>query len=59
VSGGSEELIVFPQHALLIVTERLREQQAQGVRMPEGMELDELALRILVAAQTGQIPHLS
>lgn len=59
MSGGSEELIVFPQHALLIVTERLREQQAQGVRMPEEMELDELALRILVAAQTGQIPHLS
>jgi hypothetical protein len=37
----------------------LREQQLQGVKMPEGMELDELALRILVAAQTGQIPHLS
>jgi hypothetical protein len=56
---GSAELIAFPQHALLIVAERLREQQAEGVRMPEGIELDELALRILVAAETGQIPHLS
>jgi hypothetical protein len=29
--------IVIPEHALLIVEERLREQQAEGVRMPEGM----------------------
>lgn len=35
-------------HALLIVEKRLREQQAEGVRMREGMELDELALRILM-----------
>jgi hypothetical protein len=26
------------------VEERLREQEAEGVRMPEGMSLDELAL---------------
>lgn len=38
--------------------ERLREQQAEGVRMPEGMPLDKLALRILIAAQTAQIPEL-
>jgi hypothetical protein len=44
------EPIVFPEHALFIVEERLREQQAEGVRMPEGMALDELALRILIAA---------
>jgi hypothetical protein len=50
--------IVFPAHALLIVEERLREQQAEGVRMPAGMPLDELALRILIAAETGQIPSL-
>jgi hypothetical protein len=36
--------IVFPEHALLIVEERLREQQAEGVRMPAGVPLEELAL---------------
>jgi hypothetical protein len=28
--------IAFPEHALLIVEERLLEQQAEGVSMPEG-----------------------
>jgi hypothetical protein len=46
--------LVIPEHALLIVEEQLREQEAEGVRMPEGMELDELALRILIAGETGQ-----
>jgi hypothetical protein len=41
---------VFPAHALLILEERLAEQEAEGVTMPEGMERDELALRILVVA---------
>jgi hypothetical protein len=48
----------FPAHALLILEERLREQEAKGVKMPEGMERDELALRILVAAETQRIPGL-
>jgi hypothetical protein len=52
------EPIVFPEHALLIVEERLPEQQAEGVRMPEGMPLDELALRVLIAAERGQLPRL-
>jgi hypothetical protein len=43
-------LVIFPAHALLIVEERLREQQAEGVQMPEGMPLDELALRVVIAA---------
>jgi hypothetical protein len=30
-------LIVFPAHALLIVEERLREQEEAGVKVPEGM----------------------
>jgi hypothetical protein len=30
--------IVFPEHALLIVEERLKEQEAEGVEMPEGIE---------------------
>jgi hypothetical protein len=30
-------MISFPVHALLIVEERLRQQQAEGVRLPEGM----------------------
>jgi hypothetical protein len=47
---------VCPQHALLIVEDRLREQEAEGVRMPEGMALDELALRILIAAETSRVP---
>jgi hypothetical protein len=48
-------MIAFPLQALLIVEERLRQQEAEGVRMPEGMPLDELALRVLIAAQTRQI----
>jgi hypothetical protein len=52
-------MISFPMHALLIVEERLREQQAEGIRLPEGMPLDELALRVLIAAQTGKAPRLS
>jgi hypothetical protein len=44
-------MIVFPAQALLILEERLAEQEAEGVEMPEGMERDELALRILVAAE--------
>ena len=54
--GESCDPIAFPEHALLIVEERLREQEAEGVRMPEGMPLDELALRILIAAKTGRVP---
>jgi len=48
--------IVFPAHALLIVEERLWEQQAEGVRMPVEMALDELALRVLIAAATRRVP---
>jgi hypothetical protein len=44
----SPYLIVFPAHALLIVEERLKDQESEGVRMPEGVGLDELAIRILV-----------
>jgi hypothetical protein len=47
---ASVELIVFPAHARLILEERLAEQEVQAVEMPEGMERDELALRILIAA---------
>ena len=42
-------LVSFPAHALLIVEERLREQEEAGVRMPP-ISRTELALRILVAA---------
>jgi hypothetical protein len=47
-----ETLIVFPAHALLIVEERLKEHAAEGVRMPEGMMLEELALCVRIAAAT-------
>jgi hypothetical protein len=40
------------------VEERLRQQETEGVNMPEGMPLDELALRVLIAAETGVIPQL-
>jgi hypothetical protein len=40
------------------VEERLREQEAEGVRMPDGMALDELALLVLIAAPTGRVPSL-
>jgi hypothetical protein len=43
--GHRRPLIAFPAHVLLIVEEPLREQEAEGVQMPEGMERDELALR--------------
>jgi hypothetical protein len=55
MSPASAPLIAFPAHALLIVEERLAEQEAQ-VEMPEGMERDELALRILIAAGLNR-PH--
>jgi hypothetical protein len=41
--------IVSPAYQLLVLEERLREQEAEGVRMPEGMARDELALTILSA----------
>jgi hypothetical protein len=47
----TDDLITFPDHALLVVEERLREQKAEGLRMPDGMPLDELALRVLIAAE--------
>jgi hypothetical protein len=55
--SGIPTLITFPAHALLIVEERLRDQE-EGVEMPAGIERDELTLRILVAAETGQVPYL-
>jgi hypothetical protein len=51
------DLVFFPLHALLILEERLAEQEAEGVEMPEGMERDELALRIYDRCRTGQIPR--
>jgi hypothetical protein len=39
-------MISFPAHSLLIVEERLKEQEAEGVQMPDGILLDELALRV-------------
>jgi hypothetical protein len=51
------ELVSFPAHAPLIVEERLRVQETQGVRMPEGMALDELALRVLIAAAVIERPR--
>jgi hypothetical protein len=50
MKSAPSPLITFPAHALLIVEERLKEQRAEGVRMPEGIELDELALWILLIA---------
>jgi hypothetical protein len=35
--------LVIPEHSLLIVEERLREDQTEGVRMLKGMPLEELA----------------
>jgi hypothetical protein len=40
------------------VEERLRELGVEGVRMPDGMALDELALRVLIAAEIGRVPTL-
>jgi len=45
------DLIVFPEYVRIVVEERLREQEEAGVAMPAGLDRDELALRILVAAQ--------
>ena len=47
---------VFPAHALLVVRERLAEQVSAGVEMPLGIDLDELALKVLVAASIPCIP---
>jgi hypothetical protein len=47
----NSQLISFPAYAQLVVEERLREQEREGVRMPEGMPLDELALRVLITGE--------
>jgi hypothetical protein len=49
VSCGAQ-LVSFPAHALLSFEERPKEQEAEGVRMSEGIERDELALQILLMA---------
>jgi hypothetical protein len=51
-----DRMIAFPDHALLIVEERLREQEAEGIQMPDGMPLDESALRVLIAAELAYGP---
>jgi hypothetical protein len=56
--GAMNNLICISAHALLFVEERLAEQEAEGVEMPEGMERDELALRILVAVHHLRRPGL-
>jgi hypothetical protein len=56
MSSEAVGLIVLPEHALLIVEERLREQQDEGVRMPEGMSLDELAPPAKITAAGGSGP---
>jgi hypothetical protein len=53
--AANRGLITFPAHALLILEERLAEQEAEGVEMPEGMERDELALMILLAAELSRL----
>ena len=59
--GVQRSMISFPLPALLIVEERLREQQAEGVK---GCLEGDAARRtgpqgILIAAETGRVPHLS
>jgi hypothetical protein len=48
-------LITFPAHPLVVVEERLRDQAREGVRMPERIPLDELALRIPAYAEHSRI----
>jgi hypothetical protein len=43
--------ISFPPYQLLVLEERLPEQEAEGVRMPEGIERGERALRILIETE--------
>jgi hypothetical protein len=62
VRQASEEplqLISFPTEAYFILQERLVELEREGVKMPVGVGRDELALRILIAAETGQVPRLA
>jgi hypothetical protein len=49
--------VVFPTHALLVVEERLREQESEGVRLPPGMNRTELALRVLAVAALTSRPR--
>jgi hypothetical protein len=49
--------IGFPPEALLILEERLRQDEAEGVPMPEGVGRDELALPILIAAELVRRGH--
>jgi hypothetical protein len=51
VDAAREPLVTFPPHALLIVEERIREAEEEGVRMPEGVDRTELAQRVLIAVE--------
>jgi hypothetical protein len=55
-SGSRPTLVSFPAHALLTVEERLREQEAEGVRMPEGIDRTDVALSILILAEVVSRP---
>jgi hypothetical protein len=43
-------MLTFPAHALSILEQRLAEQEDAGVKMPEGMERDQLGAPIQVSA---------
>lgn len=63
IGGSSDEdrpwePIIIPEHAVLILEERLKKQAAEGMKLPAGMPLDELAPRVLIAGQTREIPCL-
>jgi hypothetical protein len=49
--------IIFPAHALLVVEERIRESEEEGVRLPEGVDRTLLALRILVCAEVTAVKN--
>jgi len=43
--------MVIPEHALLVIEERLKDQEREGVAMPAGLDREDLAIRILLAAE--------
>jgi hypothetical protein len=56
--SDAESLISFSEHALLIVEERLREQEPRASGCPRGCRWMSMPFGVMIAAQTGQVPRL-
>ena len=55
-AGLSDEWIVVPAHALLVLEERLKAHQADGILHPSA-DVTELAFKILFVSEAARLPE--